>query len=411
MSGDRRGRRRRVHGCGVLTTLLVDEPQHRSDPDRRVVLHVPVEPRERGSAGQLLVAGFREAHAVAAAHPEHCGGHTQVLEDRVVRDRFVEREQRVDRALLEQRRRGDLRHVVAGTARQEPVAIGGRDEPGLVARGVCTRDVRVELVRAGHAVEQVAPAGLRGVRLVEARPQGVPRQLRHDRVDPAVDRGDRELDPTAVRRADHAHARVVLAVELDSRLGRDPVDERLHVAAFVIGAVGLDDPARRAEPARVPGEHVVPVVVQRADAEVAEESVAGSGGVDVAGLAPTRALQHGGCAVLAGLGHGEPMGTDPRAVERRHVGVAGRTGHRCRVHGRRRAWGARRSRVGRSRRGRGGCGRVARSRRLRRRARASDCDEPGHRQCRERTPHLRRRQYAPSQSICSIGSVTPFASR
>ncbi len=223
VSGDRRGRRRRVHGCGVLDPLLVDEPQHRSDPDRRVVLHVPVEPRERGSAGQLLVAGFREAHAVAAAHPEHRGGHAQVLEDRVVRDRFVEREQRVDRALLEQRRRGDLRHVVAGSARtRNQSRSAGAIEPGLVARGVRARDVRVELVRAGHAVEQVAPAGLRGVRLVEARPQGVPRQLRHDRVDPAVDRGDRELDPAAVRRADHAHARVVLAVELDARLAPRP---------------------------------------------------------------------------------------------------------------------------------------------------------------------------------------------
>ena len=202
--------------------------------------------------GQLLVAGVREAHAVPAAHPEHRGRHAVGAQDAVVRRGFVEREQRVDRSLLEQRRRGDLVDEVARAAIEEPLPVLLADHAGRVAGLVRARDVRVELVRRGPGVEQVAPTALRRVALVEAGAERVPRDLRDDRVDAAVDRGGDELDAAAVRRADHAHARVAGAVELHAGLRGDPVDEALRVAPLELRAVGLDRPARlrrsRADP-------------------------------------------------------------------------------------------------------------------------------------------------------------------
>src|SRR5437667_12408808 len=121
----------------------------------------------------------------------------------------------------------------------------------------------------------------------------MPRDLRHDRVDATVDRRGHELDPAAVRRAHHSHARIAGAVELHGRLLRDPVDESLDVAPLEVGTVTFDRPARLPETTRVPREHVVTRSVQRVNAEIAEQAVTRTGGVHVTGLSPTRTLEHG----------------------------------------------------------------------------------------------------------------------
>src|SRR5439155_2416708 len=116
-----------------------------------------------------------------------------------------------------------------------------------------------------------------------------------------------ELDPAAVRRADHSHARIARAVELHGWLLRDPIDESLDVAPLEVGTVALDRPARLPETARVPGEHVVTRRVQRVNAEIAEQAVTRTGGVHVSGLAPTRTLEHGRRRRTGGEVKGKPV--------------------------------------------------------------------------------------------------------
>src|SRR5207248_9734742 len=138
-------------------------------------------------------------------------------------------------------------------------------------------DLRIDRAILRNAVEEISPAALHRLRLVEARLQRMPRDLGNDRVDATVDRGRDELDPAAVRRADHSHARVALAVELHAWLLRDPVDKSRDVATLEVGAVGLDGPARVPEAPWVPGEHVVTGRVERANAEIAEQAVTRTG--------------------------------------------------------------------------------------------------------------------------------------
>ena len=131
-------------------------------------------------------------------------------------------------------------------------------------------------------------------------------------------------------------ARIAGHVELHAGLLRDPVDDALDVATLEVGAVGLDRAARHAEAAGIPGEDVVTVLVERVNAQVAEDAVARARSVGVAGLAPTRSLQHGRRAVRRGLADGEPVDADLGAVERDEVIVGGRSRHRGRDHGARR---------------------------------------------------------------------------
>ena len=56
----------------------------------RVVLEIAVQPGDGRGAGERLVAGVGEAHAVAAAHPEHGGGDAAVVQDAVVGGCLVE---------------------------------------------------------------------------------------------------------------------------------------------------------------------------------------------------------------------------------------------------------------------------------------------------------------------------------
>ncbi len=115
----------------------------------------------------------------------------------------------------------------------------------------------------------------------------------------SIGRGD-ELDATAVGAADHADAGIARPVELHAALGGHPVEELLHVLALVVGAVGLDRAAGLAEAPRVPGEHVVPGLLQRGDVERAEE--ADRLDVRVPGLAPARTHQHGRRRLVVGAG-------------------------------------------------------------------------------------------------------------
>ena len=127
-----------------------------------------IEPGQRRGAGQFLIARIREANAVPAAHPQHRGRHAAVTQDVVVGDGFVEREQRVDRALLEQGRRVDLAdEVVARPSVEEPLLVGRGQRARCVSVGMRARDVRIERAPLRGAVEQVTPPALDGLGLVE----------------------------------------------------------------------------------------------------------------------------------------------------------------------------------------------------------------------------------------------------
>ena len=141
---DRRRGSKWVVAGGVFDAVLVDVLERRSELHLGVALHVAIEPGDRRLRGPVLVARVGQAHAVAAAHPEHRGGNARRAQDAEVGDGFFEWEQRVDRALLEQRRRGDPADEVARTALHEPSPVGRADHAGRVAVVVRARDLRVD---------------------------------------------------------------------------------------------------------------------------------------------------------------------------------------------------------------------------------------------------------------------------
>jgi len=139
------------------------------------------------------------------------------------------------------------------------------------------RPVRSPMIAAGRirgfarareqesGAEQRAPAALECLILVQRGVQAVPRDGRHDRVDPRVGRGGHQLDTTAVRIADHADLRIAGAIEIDLGLRRQPADDRRNVFGLEVRRVDLQLPARVPFTARVPGDDVVAVMAQRED--------------------------------------------------------------------------------------------------------------------------------------------------
>ena len=274
---------------------VVGEPlEARAGVDRAVLSHVALEPGDDGGLDVTRGSAPGQAHAVAAAEPHHLVRHAVGLDDRVVVDRLTRREQRVRRALDDERRDGDLLDEVAGAAGGEPGAVLGAQRARGGAADERGGDVRVQAaLRGRHAqrVERRRPAALDGLLLVERGQQRVPGDDRGDRVDALVQRGRRELDAAGVGDAGHAHARVAGPVELGLGLRREPVDQRHHVARLLVGRVDGDRAARVAEPARVPRQHVEAGLAQRADADVAGALVAGRVRVGLARPAPAVALE------------------------------------------------------------------------------------------------------------------------
>ena len=283
-----------------------------------------MQPVERVALDDGRVAGVGQARAVAAAEPEHLGRHPVGPQDPVVGDRLVEREERVDGALDEERRNGDLVDEVARAAGAEPGQVVGREPAARDAGRERRVDVRVK-APAGlpGRVEDARPARLDGRVLVEARLERVPRDVGHDRVEALVERRGHELDAAAVGGAGHAHARIAGLVELGLGLGGHEVDELLHVAALGVRAVDGGRAARGAEAARIPGQDVVAGGPQRPDADGARPGVGGAVLVGGAPGAPARAEEHGGRLLpRRQIGRREEREHDGRAVERRHRGVA-----------------------------------------------------------------------------------------
>ena len=324
--GDRVARGQRVVGRGVAGAVLIDEVEPGSSRDGGVALHIAVQPRDGRVLDSRGVTRVGEAHAVTAAVPQHRGRRWALAQHAVVRDGLVEGEQVVNGALHEQRRDGDAGEEVGGATRREEAQARRADRAGVEAGLVASRDVRVDAVTGSLPLEQAGPAELGGVRLVEAGGERVPGDLGHDRVDPTVDRRGDELDAAPVGPADHPDPRISGCVELGFGAGRDPIEERLHVATLEVRVVDLDGAAGFAEPAGIPGQDVVPGVLERLDGHGPEQR--DTRRVRIPSQSPPRTHQHGrGRPSGARLGGGEPVQTDLRPVEGQEIPVADDPAH------------------------------------------------------------------------------------
>ena len=208
-------------------------------------------------------------------------------------------------------------HVVRAAAAEEADHVRRQGEAGP-ALGVALRDQRIVALVGGRGAEeqQLRPARLDGVALVEARDQRVPRDVRRDHVDPSVDRGGGELDAAAVGAAGHADARVARLVE--QRLGpmREPRDQRGHVACLELSAVDLRKAARGTEAPRIPRQHVVAGATERTDTDEPERGAGGRVRIRDRRAAPARAFQHRRRALPAAQPDGgEEVQVDLGAVE------------------------------------------------------------------------------------------------
>ncbi len=276
---------------------------------------------------------------MAAAEPEHPRGHVAAAQRGVVADRLLEREERVRRALRDERGDLDLRQQRVRAVRRVPSLVRGRDVAVRDAVDARVEDVRVqprELEPVGvhqapgkggadaGAAEHEAPAGLQRAVLVEARGERVPRDVRRDHVHARVTGGGDPLDPASVGAAVHAHARVSGLVQLRLRLLREPVDQRRRVARLVVRRVDLHLPTGLPEPARVPGQHVVAGAAERTEAHAAEELLGARVLVRLAGLAPAGADEHGRSTLARRQAvRREEVHADGRLVERADGGVPG----------------------------------------------------------------------------------------
>jgi hypothetical protein len=83
-----------------------------------------------GWVSYSLLCRIGQAHAVTAAEPQHLHGDVARAQRGVVLDRLIEREQRVDRPLDQERRRGDLVDEIAGAAS----GVEAQDRLGLEER-------------------------------------------------------------------------------------------------------------------------------------------------------------------------------------------------------------------------------------------------------------------------------------
>ncbi len=211
----------RVFGRAVPDAVVGDVLELRARVDL-LILHVAVEPLDDLAldvAGRTRVE--RVARAVAGAVPRHLErlARVQALHRRVVVLRLRGREQRVDRALDDERGRGDVAEEIVGPAVGEevlrllgPRAGAGALDERLVDRRVVAAGLRVCRV-AGEAtchgclpgaVEQRAPAGLHDRLRVERLEQVVPGDLGRDRVHAVVARVGHPLDAARVGAAAHA---------------------------------------------------------------------------------------------------------------------------------------------------------------------------------------------------------------
>ncbi len=274
---------------------------------------------------------------MTAAEPDQLGRHPVALEDRVVLHRLLEAEDRVRAALEEQRGHADLLHQRSRGARAEERHRLLGELAGRRALDQRLVDLRVEVpgLRAGGADqpgedgalagggENRSPSLLDDLLLVESGEQRVPGDRRCDRVHPAVDSRRDELDSAAIAGAAHAQPRVVRAVELGLGLLGHVVDQRLNVAPLEVLRVNLHLPARAAEAAGVPGEHVVPGAPDRPHARLAEDGVGARVLVGLPRHAIAMAREHCGGALARRQPLGrEEVGDDRGAVERLDDGVA-----------------------------------------------------------------------------------------
>ncbi len=253
---------------------------------------------------------------MAAAVPTHSHGHAFGLQDRVVGDCLVEREQRVDGSLEKQSRDVDFGDSVARTLALKPCRIGVAELPVRSALIVGIVYVRVEVSTLGEVVERTAPTSLVGMVFVEPGNERMPRNRGCDGIDAAIDGRQNQLDSATVGPADHAQTWVTRVVELHSGLRSYVVNECLNIFAFEVSVVDHGVAGRLTEATRVPRQHAVPSVVEVQNIDVDEKAAAVIFQVGVAGPAPPRALQYnrqrfgrGGCGVR------EPMGTNHGAVE------------------------------------------------------------------------------------------------
>ena len=110
-------------GIGVAHPVLIDEFERGAGVDRRIALHVAIEPADGGTIDPRFVAGVGEAVAMTTAEPQHRDGNTGPLQQSIVGDSLIEREECVDGALNDQRGHGDLADEVARTALGEELHV------------------------------------------------------------------------------------------------------------------------------------------------------------------------------------------------------------------------------------------------------------------------------------------------
>ena len=171
--------------------------------DRRIRAQPAVQPREPGALQDLRIAGARRARDVAAAVPDHLHRDPVRAQRRIVGDRLVEWEERVRRALHEQRRRADLLDERAWAVVWRAMSLLAPDsapatpstqavfssEPAVIGRTSAT----VALPSTAPATTSRPqsggqPAGLHVAVAIQRRDQRVPAEVGHDRVDARVDR-------------------------------------------------------------------------------------------------------------------------------------------------------------------------------------------------------------------------------
>ena len=292
-----------------------------------VALDVAVQPAQGPVDDHFTVVVVAEAGAVPAAVPDHLGGGAGLDQGQRVGVRLIQGEQRVDRALDQQRRGGDVADLVLeseivdqfdvgvfGDAEQHPLD-GYREDPRVLA-GERQRK---------HRRQQGAPPTVDGAPRKQHIHQAVPGDRRHDGIDAVIDCRSGQLDSAAVGGAGHADPGIVHPVQRNLGQSGQVADDVRHVAALVVRRIQRHDPLGTPLPTRIPGDDVVAGLTQRADTDRVSRQEA----VDIefqrgrAGQAQTGAVEHRrrGLTGLQSLG-GHEVHEDPGAIERRHPEAA-----------------------------------------------------------------------------------------
>ncbi len=218
----------------------------------------------------VLIRARPGAAVVAAGEPGDLDRGAGGRDPLGVEIRLGEREERVDRALDQQRRRLDpVEHGGrAGFAQQVEGGLvggagGGHRQVGGAHVGGEAPAGRVVTAGAGPEedpgpalLEHAGRGGLRGLR-EEGAAQVVPGDRRDDRVDPLILPGEEQGEGAAVGAADHPDPWVAGRVGLHLGALRQPVEQALRVLDLVVRAVQVDLAGAAAEALRGPGEHGV----------------------------------------------------------------------------------------------------------------------------------------------------------